>query len=102
MEDFYFAEYISPYTIEEILVAQWIDQIEKNGGIKNDGEVFSIKYSCQTYIWIERESKDSYRVSVTGYGSKDFYLWDKRFTVLYDLLKETLDELGNILGFIYA
>lgn len=95
IEDFEYSDYINHLIFDEILIAQWMDQIKKHDGMLEVGEDICLEFSKNIDIWIYRQNKEAFEYSV-NYDLE--VLADSgidQFQSFEDALRDALSEIEN-------
>ena len=98
IEDFEYTECIDSMFFDEILVAQWLDQIQKYDNIPPINDDICLEYSKDIEIWIYRQSENAYEFTVAKDGEKLFDSDLEQYFTFEDTLRTVVNELWMVYG----
>lgn len=98
IEDFEHAEGIDSMFFDEILIAQWLDQIQKYDNVPPVSDDICLEYSKDIEIWIYRQDENAYGFIVAKDCEKLFDSDLEQYFTFEDALRAAVDELWFVYG----
>ena len=98
IEDFEYAEGIDSMFFDEVLIAQWLDQIQKYDNVPPISDDICLEYSKDIEIWIYRQDENAYEFTVAKDGKKLFDSDLEQYFTFEDALRAVVDELWFVYG----